>query len=293
MLKEIALNPLLMADVESVKQLSAGLDYESGRLVASCPSNWTILALKAIKESQHRPLTKETLKVKLKALQRNLVKNVNRKHIWDLEKEPWDKNATGAHRELPFSVVIVKQGNMNESPYYSPDEIFLNSPEEWNTVISKQVERKKVEIVKSVMPLVNLSDRILLVDPFFDISDANYRDTLVELLKQLNQSSSLRKVEIHIASTQSEQKIERDLANYTSPVMLLGITVEFIVWNIKSFHDRFALTDVGAFSYGHGFAERDRQGSTHVLVQRVGKDAYGQLWLKFNDLENIRFRKSV
>jgi hypothetical protein len=293
MLKEIALNPELMADIGSVKQLSNELVYEAGRLVSLSPSSWIRIALESIQQSDHKPVMKKTLKVKLSNLKKETVKNSNREFVWDLENSTWESNVVDAHQNFPFSLVVVKDGGKNNSPYYSPDEIFMVNPDEWNTVTSTQVERTKVEMVDAMMPLVNLSNRVLIIDPFFNICDANYRATLAELINQVKESTHINKIEIHIASADSEQVIERGLIDYTSPAMLRDVGIEIVVWNIRDFHDRFVLTDVGGFSYGHGFAERAHQGDTHVLVQRVGRVVYEGLWRRFNNLDDVRFRKSI
>ena len=110
-------------------------------------------------------------------------------------------------------------------------------------------------------PLLKYTKKILFVDPYFDIKELRYRETLEASLAIIAEHhASGVQCEIHFRDdddTPSAIFSVNSAAGWLPASIPNGLSVLLFGWKVKVdgdiFHDRYLLTDRGGMSLGAGF----------------------------------------
>ena len=126
-------------------------------------------------------------------------------------------------------------------------------------------------------PLLRTARRVKFVDPFFDIRDARFRETLKHCLSVLAESGHIGiDCEVHFREHDSRPPTDfviRNAPTWLSGVIPPGMSLTLLGWNEKlggaDFHARYILTDRGGMNVEAGFsAEGAHQKVALTLLSR-------------------------
>jgi hypothetical protein len=124
-----------------------------------------------------------------------------------------------------------------------------------------------VSIAAAIAPLLRTARKILFVDPFFDVRDSKYQETLKACLDILvANGSNVKNCEIHFrdhVSRPDSDFVELHARTWMAGVIPNGMSIILVAWNERQngadFHARYLLTDQAGINVESGFQAEGAQ----------------------------------
>jgi hypothetical protein len=255
MIFEYAVDPALFSNFNDCRIIFDNFSQEQGRLIAGSPKDWQRQVLKNIKKGEIQPVRKKSIKVKLKKLlKESLIKNRNLSS-WDAECS-WLENIAKENNIIPYAAVLTEQKQLNPIESYEASSLFLDAPECWSEHTQVSVVRKAKDIVDVIDPLLLLSQNIVIIDRYFKVGESTSANVLKEIIKRANKycfGKGINKITIHVSDRYQNFK---SLGDSVQEYLPDGFTVLIYSWDDSIiWHNRFLITDVAGFDFGHGLSE--------------------------------------
>ncbi len=171
----------------------------------------------------------------------------------------WFQNAIAQKLVAPFHAIIAEQNTVAAADVVTVDEMdelhpLMISPHTW------EVARVGMMLAAAMRPLLTSAKTILFVDRFFDLSKAQYQETLRACLGEVATAGSVGvRCGIHYCDHDSRSPpdfVEREAHKWLRGVLPAGMSVSLFSWQERpggeDFHARNLLTDVGGMSVESG-----------------------------------------
>ena len=173
----------------------------------------------------------------------------------------WSQNAIAQHAVAPFHAIIADQNPSAHPQVVTVDEVDEHHP----LMVSAhtwEVERVGATLASALCPLLKSAKSVLFVDRFFDISKAQYQETLKACLDVIQASGGTGvRCEIHFCDHDKRpppEFIEREAHKWIRRVLPAGMSFALFAWKERAggadFHARYLLTDVGGMNVEAGFS---------------------------------------
>ena len=267
----------ISANWKDAKYLIEKFGLDQGRLISKFPNKW----LKEVYDGANNwhPIEKKKLEEKL-AQVKAVIFSV-KKRSFDPKKGDWISQALEQHKLVPFHAIIVEEKPVQ----YNPAILVVSDIEEnlnkFQVDKSPKIPRVGTEIASALEELLGSANVLQFIDPYFDVFERKYKETLRECLKfvQIDRVDNIC-CEIHRDLKKSKVDIENELRK--DPKLLVGVIPEGLFvrvysWIEKSevFHARYLLTDLGGVSIDAGFsAEGKSQSVPFQLLQSHKSQEY-------------------
>jgi hypothetical protein len=173
----------------------------------------------------------------------------------------WLLNAITQHAVAPFHAIIAAQ-----NPAASTDVVVVEDADEIHPLMISahtwEVERVGTTLAAAMRPLLISAKTILFVDRFFDISKAQYQETLKACLDVLQASGGAGvRCELHFCDHDKRpppEFVEREARKWIRGVLPAGMSLILFSWKERAggadFHARNLLTDIGGMNVEAGFS---------------------------------------
>jgi len=266
MYKEVSFDPSCMGSMEYYCLLKQHFGYDHGRYVAVDVKAWAKEAMKTVKQSALQPVKKKSVKNYLNKLVTS--RNYGEFHLAPdregVEYTAWVSWHADQVSIRPFSFVLSESSDVDS---ICVDDI-NNGSELWCLKRSISIDRNAVDILNELMPLINISRRVTVIDQYFRLSN---NPTLKELICRC-QGCGVENISI-ITSMETPNALEIYNREYKT-INENGILFSWIKAPNKFFHDRYLITDVGAIRSGQGFMPEIKKGihADKVNLNIIGKD---------------------
>ncbi len=264
MLHEYAVEPhAIGSDWQTFRYLIEKFGFDRGRLISEFPKRWFGEVYRA--STGFTNVQRTYLVEVLAQAKRNKVVRFGRPY--DPNLGGWIDNALAQHANAPFQAIIAEANPAEEDAVLAASEVnelhpLMISPHTW------LVRRVGSVLADAMGPMLRCARTLLLVDRFFDISDARYQETLKACLDVVRSSGgNCVRCEIHFCDDDRRPSIdfiERNAHRWLRGVIPVGMSIALFAWHEKDmgedFHARYLLTDVGGITVDAGFsAEGDHQ----------------------------------
>jgi hypothetical protein len=278
MYKEVSFDPSCMGSMEYYGLVRQHFGYDHGRYISAEVKAWAREAMQSVKRSDLPPVRQKSIKNYLNRLV------THRKHDefhvtadrQGFEQDKWIAwhNAQIAVRPFSFAVSESK-----EIDCIGIDDI-NDGCDAWCLNRSISVDRNTKDIVEAFMPLIEISNTVTIIDPYFRLEGNN---ALVELMVRCGQSGVAC---VRVASSMTTPNAKQIYNREYKSLNAQGVSFCWIKVPDKIFHDRYFITDVGAIRSGQGFMEDTIKGihADKANLNIIGRDEAERTLNDLNEL---------
>ncbi len=266
MYKEVAIDPRCMADMGYYNLVKQHFGYDKGRYISAEVKGWTKEAMKYVKKSDLSDVKLQSVKNYLNKIGRSKDNNefLLTKDRKGSDATCWNDWVDKQKTIRVFSCIISNAEGV--------DKINIRDINEgcslWDIPVSTSIKKNPHDIISVLQPLVDLSQKIVLIDPFFRLS---MNPVLEELFKEIQNSclTSLR-----VVTSMDSTDVKRIYDSEYEKLNTKKIAFQWIKAPEKFFHDRYFISNVGALSAGQGFLKQIEKGAPSDLLNlhRISQD---------------------
>lgn len=260
MLNEYAVEPEAIGnDYRTFRSVISLFGVDRGRLISKFPENWIASVLEAATLSGVGDIKIATIEDRLTRPPQPML--LDCKRIFDTNLGGWLDNAIAQHQIAPFKAILARQETSGVD-LLNVDE-FIDTDPAFDAPVSWEVPRTCDAIADALLPIIKISRRVHIIDPFFDFRNRgdDYKGTLQAILFKLHQAGrNGMEIYIHYRTADPRPPIEYLENNRTrlfEGVIPDGYTLFLHEWAERNdgadFHDRHLVTDVGGLTLGAGF----------------------------------------
>jgi hypothetical protein len=271
MLQEYAVDPILLTTWEKFQSLISHFQFENGRRIATYPKRWKKLVIDSIDDCDEcESLEKTRIVEALRRVDGRLVPHAAKD--WD-DKLCWLENAKRVHPE--FFAIVTQTGDPRVSNVLPRDEIddtidYSSLAETdrrllWRSSSSSQIFRNAKSMADAIDLLLKKSRSISFIDPHFAPEMVRYQRPFAEFMKRISERSERRSVKsiyVHCSAKATLDAFTSKCEKHLAPHIPTGCSVVFCRWNEEGMHNRYVLSDLAGYMFGHGLDE-----STHIEPQ--------------------------
>ncbi len=284
MLFEYAVEPQAIGSSwQNFRYLIEKFGFDRGRLISQFPKAW----FKEVYAASAAMKPRERARFEIALHQAKQSKVIRSGRPYDPALGSWLENAVAQHAVAPFHAIIAE-----ENPAAIAGVVAVDDADELHPLMVSahtwEVERLGASLAVSMRPLLAAAKTVLFVDRFFDISKAQYQDTLGACLDVIHGSGVPGvRCEIHFCDHGKRpppELVERDAHKWIRGVLPAGMSLTLFSWKERAggadFHARYLLTDVGGINIEAGFSAE----GAHQKVQ-LGLLSLDLAQTRFNALE--------
>jgi hypothetical protein len=267
MLFEYAVEPQAIGSSwQNFRYLIEKFGFDRGRLISQFPKAWFKEVYAA--SATMKPIERKRLEEALNRAKQTKVIRSGRPY--DPALGNWFQNAVAQHAVAPFHAIIAEQ-----NPDGIPSVVVVDDTDEMDPLMISphtwEVERVGSTLATAMRPLLSSARTVLFVDRFFDISKAQYQETLKACLDVIHASGAAGvRCEIHFCDHHSRpppEYVEREAHKWIRGVLPAGMSLTLYSWKERAggadFHARDLLTDIGGINVEAGFSAE----GSHQKVQ--------------------------
>ncbi|UUA73412.1 hypothetical protein [Cellvibrio sp. QJXJ] len=270
MYKEVSFDPSCMGSMEYYGLLKQHFGHDHGRYISADVKAWAKEAMQYVKQSALQPVKQKSIKNYLNKLV--ISRNHDEFHLASdrrgIDHDIWINWHNLQISVRPFSFAVSESQAIN---CIGIDHI-NDGCDVWNLSRSISVDRNAVAIIDALMPLIEISNTITIIDQFFRLTK---NDTISQLFTRL-ENSQITSIRV-VTSMDSPNALQIYTREY-QPENVKGISLSWIKAPDKFFHDRYFITDVGAVRSGHGFMPEVQKGihADKANLNIIGKEEAGR-----------------
>ena len=260
MLYEYAVEPEAIAvDWETFRYVIEKFGFDRGRLISGFPNNWARRVADAARDSNMGPVKLSSLVNRLRKAQIRAIIPNNRRV--DAGIGDWLESALAQHGERPFRAIVVGEDGTRHPAVLEIDDL-TDEHDLFAASISWEVERTDEGIAAAVAPLLCSANEVLIVDPYFDLSERKFKGPLKVMMQKMVRSGKTGSgIQIHFRAHRdrpSMEDVEREVSGWIRGLIPNEFWLELYGWEERDFgedfHDRFLLCNRGGMEVGAGFA---------------------------------------
>lgn len=287
--REYAVDPQALDSYERITRLIDCFFGQPQRLISDCPKRWANEvrhAVNRLKDYGVGPVERKKLKLKVEKLSKaNLCANRSLAD-WD-RQSAWLSYALKAHEDQPFDGLLGANPDTEvQGKVYSLDDLAIDAPPCWDESKQSHLPRTAASIAEFAGPLIRVSRRLILVDPYFWFTAPNWYSyepllrALLGLHASANYGAGLKRLEIHTSDRFAG--LDTLAVPTLTPTVPMGLSVACKIWPKDKMHDRFIMTDVGGISLGRGLGVFEMDEGGDVLAAILEHDAYAHEMKRIN-----------
>jgi len=260
MFKEFAIDPGLMAEWDSFKELRDKFGIFQGRFIADFPHrDWKKAVAKLLEERSHgsHPIRNSaTILEWLKSSDGKRDLRLMRKARPYDKGKPWLRNAE--NQSHTFDGLLTGDETTSKNAIRWSETLCLSEHPEFEVNTQPLIRRTSDNLLEVIQPLLRVSTKILWVDRYL-YPDGRKLETVIDCLSWLRESSSVQSLEIHLGlERDAELNKEAQQNNYRrwlDGLIPENLQISLHWWSqseAENIHPRFVLTDVGGLHFDYG-----------------------------------------
>lgn len=316
MIYEYALDPALVVNwaISRIGRYVRQFGLDQRRLVSDFPKNWqghVFGALYKHFDDDDTSLEFQNAQFDLNAYLQILTECMVHRNI-EVSTDNWFNAAISEHTSRPFYAIFTS----NKDDLSPPQVITEKNVEDirdtyWWLPTVKPTRKSAAEIAVALRPLLKISSKIYLVDPYFDFDPQKPRflNTLIEIVDQAIKLPRAIQCTPSITvitgverdgetNDQQAQKFAENIRNramqYLPKKIPNGIPIQLLILKNapggNPLHNRFLLTDIGGVIIPYGLDDYDREpnhGAEDDLVP-MQKGIYEKRWEQYVKLRGVQ-----
>ncbi len=279
MLKEFAVEPIVLSTWEQFRYLTEKFGVSEGRLISRFPSKWKKMVYEALNGCSE--IERKRIEVKLQNLDEKMMA---RPHEWSAS-ESWLSNAAREHGRHPFDGILAQQNSSGHEAVLVASALDEDVAG-WKVDRELVVPRDARAMAQAMRRLLQLSRRVVFVDPYFDPSKPRSRAAIEAYLTAIYSRDNgvpLDAVEFHTGSRLGIDFLCRECQARLPGNIPHGRSVRVVSWAEKQggegMHNRYVLTDRGGLSLRWGLDEGNA-GQTDDL-SLLSHNVYSVRWQQY------------
>lgn len=309
MIRQYAIEPECLDTWERFRFILDSCGAHNGRVIVKFPKDWQSRLEKLLDNQgragatfiQHRSIVEKLIKAQK---QKKFVTRDDLSNNAYLGNRTWVQNALAEHGKRPFDGIVAGQvGSADEKGCLMQIDRLDSDHPHWKVQRSVKVKRTPKEIAKLVAPLLQISQSVRLVDPYFlflnkgsNELSVNFRHlNVLREVMLLCRSQKFSLIEYHCG----DQKTEMLPANWESIKIKVRSALprcaeaKLVLWPQDSLHNRFILTNVGGIQFGTGLDESTNARRPTDDVSLLDLDHYESLWEDYKKAQRPLVREIV
>lgn len=260
MFKEFAVDPSLMTEWESFKDLRDKFGVFEGRFISDFPhKDWKKAVARMLEHRSHDSHPVRNSATILAWLQsrdgRRDLRFARKPRAYDAAKAWVDNAEAQAHT---FDGLLTAEETKAPNGIRWDETLCLSKHPRFEVNTQPRVSRESKELLRVIQPLLRISTKVVWVDRYL-YADNGKLETVVDCLTWLREVAAITSFEMHLGLDQREElnvNVQRD--NFRRK---LGgsipdhLQVSLYWWSQsqdENIHPRFVLTDVGGLQFDHG-----------------------------------------
>ena len=272
LIHEYAIDPEIITDWRSLRDLSDKVGVSKGRIIARMPKSW-------MRDLYDRFATHTAKDAKFELALRRLERAVlPTGRPAKLQGHTWLNLAISEHLRCPFRAIISDTDHVVDG-MVKPDELSEDHPQ-WEAARELPIPRDSDKWVVATELLLSACSELILIDPHFKPEERRYQRSLKALCQAVSHKNPRNpKVEYHVKkdSFRTEQDFEARCRSELPDWIASGVKVEFVIWSCRSggqdFHARYLMTNHGGIRFEQGLDEK-RTASTDTDVSLLDDELY-------------------
>ncbi|WP_417228310.1 hypothetical protein [Amphritea sp.] len=291
MIREYALNPdVVVSDISILQRFFSEFGAEKGRLIIDVPEKWTLFLYRKIQKLNMKPVEKKGCLLGLEKIKKYGISpkssfSVTEGDAW-LSKVFESPAADDLH-------AILDEESVDDPKVFCYSNMLGEFPDDWELGQTESVERSADKMTEAVSISLRLAKALYLVDPYFDPRADRYRVPLLRFIEEIGKGRiGLKKLVIHTieqsqdpVAPKNRAEIERGLNQHVQPCLPAGFQVDVWIRPLGSMHDRFLLTNMVGYSFGHGLNEDTSDPNSRVSINRLSASGRDEQWKFFANPE--------
>ena len=279
MLKEYAIEPIV---IDSYKNARYWLDFfglDKGRQISRFPKKWKALVMDNVKGFNEKGYIRERLK--------NMDSNVFRRggRSWD-NSLSWSENALQEYERKEFQAIIVKNNDQKKDNLLVADEVDQTHPKlklEYQIPIQRDLDG----ITKWVRPLIEQVNEIAFVDMYFQPQKPEYLEPLKRFFKILSEKTNQTNTcQIHfvcgLEKTGEIKWFKEQCHKFIKPILPLKSRAMIHRIKKEENHNRYILTESHCgVLYGHAIAKASKEQAKDDEITIYNPEINKKRWEKF------------
>jgi len=282
MIKEVAIEPEVMATWQHFRDLWDDLGVGRGRLVAEYPEKWREIVCKLALSRSSTKAAKIFACLKpgpgMGGARRWVPTTRPFPNRNPGEAGLWLKNAESHNPPDDFDAIIAAENPRGARNVLVAGD-YLKSHATWAVPSQKEIPRTAIKLLECADFLLRVSNELILVEPNFDANEARFLAPFEALVNCRASGGVWKRLELHTkfptdrdgkpfpaALPNRTQKMQQALA----PLIPTGNTLNVFFWQRKAggkrIHPRYILTDLGGLQPDYGLDEGDAIGDTTIVA---------------------------
>jgi hypothetical protein len=269
MFHEYAVEPQVIGSSwQTCRYVIEKFGFDKGRLISEFPKSW----LREVYDATLNLPDVEKKRV-VEALTLAKQKLIRSGRPFNPASGDWLYNALTEHARLPFKGIIARQNSAKSSDVLIAEDLDERSPQ-MIVATSLAISRDAVSIATALSGFIVHGSRIVFVDPYFDLFNQKYKNTLKQCLLLAKARNPTADIEIHYKYHDKKVEpshIEKSVTSALGGLIPSGMEIKVFCWAQKDggedFHARYLLTERGGIGVDAGFSAEGNHETTdmHIL----------------------------
>ena len=293
MFKEFAVEPSLMTEWESFRELRDKFGVFQGRFIADFPrKKWKkmVASLLAKRAGDAHPVRNSAAILAWLQSQdvRRDTRFSRRPGSYD-ESQSWIMNALAAQDRFDAFITAAETHSDKNITW---DEVTPISEHPLFVVDTQpRVARQGPELLRVIKPLLGLSTQVRWVDRYL-APDQNQLETVLDCLQWIRQESiPIKHFELHLGGQEVDRRIHHEnFRRVFADSIPLGLVMSLHWWaasSTENIHPRFVLTDVGGMQFDHGTDPGHGTTIVHLLSKSRWQEEFQRYQQETTDLHHV------
>ncbi len=273
MFYEYAVDPdSLAGNWKDTRNILEKFGFEQGRLISRFPGKWFNKAYNCLRDQKLKDVERKVLETALEQIKNRGIIPSNR--IYNPDSN-WLTNAVEQHNKLPFHAIIESTGQQTSKHIIQVDDVSTSHPL-IKVSTERRVSRTGTELALAVGALLSSMRKYLFVDPYFDISNRKYQETLKACMTIMQDNWHYdSECQIHFDTTKcSELKHQIHIAERDAHKFIPeGMSIVLYPWaereNGEDFHARCLLTEKGGVRFDSGFSAEGSHQTVSLILMKM------------------------
>lgn len=182
----------------------------------------------------------------------------------------------------PFHAILALENPHSNARVLPYSELQENHPL-WKVERACVVPRTASSLAMAVLPLLQVAETIIFVDPNFSPTKPRAVKTLKAFLEKLDLNHGSKRIEYHTKLTEDNPRFEEDCHKYVSKCIPTGMSLKIIRWSEsdmpEGLHNRYILTDRGGVSFQWGLDEGNLGETDDIFL--LDGEVYTNRWNQY------------
>jgi len=301
MIYEYAIEPEVVAtwgEADNYRYFIDKIGLGTTRIVSRFPKKWKKSVYEAFAEIKKNVPDNEKKQAELQHQEKRLeaiVERISEQSIRRVAQTQDLKNWKDAvileHNNLSFHAVICNEGYKKFNFIITPTDLISAAHTLWVNEVEKDVPRNAISIGKELAPLLKISKKIKIIDPYFRASRPKWINVFREIFRHIRSGMhQLGDIEIELIASLEVHNCpvadfyKEECLRYLTDIVPQGLKLTIMRWGHKNngekLHNRYILTEFGGIKLDPGFDESLSVGA-HTEFTVLGKKRYSLRWRQY------------